>query len=265
MPRTVTSGRACGTRSRESTRTRLDTLFCRLRREEDCAAREELIKRFMPLARKLARRYARSSEPYEDLIQVASLALVKAVDRFDPDRGTSFQAFAIPTILGDLRRYFRDCAWSVHVPRGAQERALAIDHASDRLTNLNGRPPTVQEIASFIEASPEEILDGLYASQAYDTLSLDAPRGTGEEDGDATLVDALGAEDERYELIEADLAVASALHAVPDREREILRLRFVEEMTQSEIAARMGISQMQISRLLRRSLTQLRGLADAPR
>ena len=151
------------------------------------------------------------------------------------------------------------------MPRGAQERALAIEHASERLTNLNGRPPTVQEIASYVDASPEEILDGLYASQAYDTLSLDAPRSTGEEDSDATLADALGAEDERYELIEADMAVASALHAVPDREREILRLRFVEEMTQSEIAARMGISQMQISRLLRRSLTQLRGLADAPR
>ncbi len=263
MARAATSRRACDARSREVSRSRVDALFLRCRREGDCGAREELVKRFMPLARKLARRYARSSEPYEDLIQVASLALVKAIDRFDPDRGTGFQAFAIPTILGDLRRYFRDCAWSVHVPRGAQERALAIEEASDLLTNLHGRPPTIQEIAAHLEAKPEEVLDGLYASQAYDTLSLDAPRAAGDEDSDSTLADALGADDERYELIEDDLAVIDAVHSLADRERDILRLRFVEEMTQSEIAARMGISQMQISRLLRRSLSQLRELTGA--
>ncbi|TMK97569.1 MAG: SigB/SigF/SigG family RNA polymerase sigma factor [Actinobacteria bacterium] len=244
--------------SRDLRGPRQTRLMRRWRRDHDRAARDQLIEHFMPLARKLARRYARSSEPSEDLAQVASLALVRAVDRFDPERGSSFAAFAIPTILGDLRRYFRDCTWSVHVPRGEQERALAIERTNERLTNLEGHRPTVQEIAEYMELSIEEVLDGLQVAQSYSTLSLDAPSGALEEDDDCTVADTIGAEDERYELIEDDAAVSQAVQILPYRERRILELRFVDDMTQSEIAKQLNISQMQVSRVLRRSIDELR-------
>jgi RNA polymerase sigma-B factor len=255
----VTEGRGHAERSAY----RLRELFRRYRAQSDEAAREELVSRHLPLARSLARRYARSSEPYEDLVQVASLALLKAIERFDPERGIDFRAFAIPTILGELKRYFRDAAWSVHVPRSVQERALLVEGATERLTNDHGRPPTVNEVATDLGLSSEDVLDGLKAAQAYDTLSLDESPGTSALDGDEpTLGDTLGAEDERYELIESDLAVAEALRTLPERERRILYLRFVKEMTQTEIATRMGVSQMQISRLLQRSLAVLAELAE---
>lgn len=225
--------------------------------------REDLVTRYLPLARNLARRYARSSEPYEDLVQVASLALISAVDRFDPDRGVSFPSFAIPTILGALRRHFRDCTWSVHVPRTAQERALAVGEASEQLSALHGRAPTVNQLAAYLEMDIEDVLDGLHARQAYETESFDVPCRVGDRGGDITLGETLGAEDEHYELVEEDATVAQALKSLSDREREILRLRFYEEMTQSEIAKRVGVSQMQVSRLLRRSLGRLREIADA--
>jgi RNA polymerase sigma-B factor len=232
-------------------------LFRRCRRDNDLAAREAIVVRYLPLARRLARRYARSSEPFDDLVQVASLALVKAIDRFDPDRGNGFPAFAIPTIVGELRRYFRDCAWSVHVPRGAQERALTVQAASDRLTNGTGRAPSVHELAEYLEATPEEVMEGLSAVQAYDTVSLDTPcEASGSEA--CTIGDTFGEEDPRYELIEDDIVVTEAVHTLPDRERRIMRLRFCEGMTQSEIGALEGVSQMQISRLLRRSIDRLR-------
>ena len=238
-------------------------LFRRYRGQCDQAAREELVRRFLPLARSIARRYARSSEPYEDLVQVATLALLKAIERFDPERGIDFRAFAIPTILGELKRYFRDSAWAVHVPRSVQERALLVEGANERLTNIHGRPPTVREIASHLGVTNEDVLDGLKAARAYDTLSLDESPGAPTLEGDeTTLGETLGAEDERYELIDADLAVAGAVRSLPERERRILYLRFVKEMTQSEIATIMGVSQMQISRLLQRSLAQLAKIAD---
>jgi RNA polymerase sigma-B factor len=246
---------------RNGYRTRL--LFRRYREASDRAAREELVERYLPLARGLARRYARSSEPYEDLVQVASLALLKAIERFDPERRIDFRAFAIPTILGELKRYFRDSAWAIHVPRSVQERALLVEAANERLTNQEGRPPTVKEIAAYLDLRSEDVLDGLKAAQAYDALSLDESPGAPTMDGDeTTLGDTLGAEDERYELIESDAAVAGAVRSLPERERRILYLRFVSEMTQSEIAKRMGVSQMQISRLLQRSLAQLAAIAD---
>ncbi len=245
---------------------RMRVLFRRYRNHSDCHAREELVRRYLPLARNLARRYARSSEPYEDLVQVASLALLKAIERFDPERGVDFRAFAIPTILGELKRYFRDSAWAVHVPRSVQERALLVEDANERLTNTRGRPPSVREIAAHLELSSEEVLDGLKAAQAYDTLSLDeSPGGPSLEGDETTLGETLGAEDERYALIESDVAVTGALRTLPQRERHILYLRFVKELTQSEIATRMGVSQMQISRLLQRSLAQLCELADGTR
>jgi RNA polymerase sigma-B factor len=247
----------------------LESLFRRLHDGADEAAREaareELVTIYLPLARNLARRYARSSESYEDLTQVASLALVKAVDRFDPDRGSEFASFAVPTILGELKRYFRDSSWAIHVPRGVQERALAIEEAQERLTNRDGRSPSVAAIAEHLEMSVEEVLDGLQASQAYSTLSLDAPQGSRDDESDLTVAETIGSEDERYELIDADLSIAQVARTLPERERRILYLRFVKEMTQSEIAGLMGVSQMQISRLLRRSLARLRERSGSKR
>ncbi|HEY7952262.1 MAG TPA: SigB/SigF/SigG family RNA polymerase sigma factor [Solirubrobacteraceae bacterium] len=240
----------------------LQQLFVRWQRHSDQAAREELVRRFMPLTRSLARRYGRSSEPFEDLLQVASLGLLKALDRFEDERGHSFQSFAIPTILGEMRRYFRDCGWAVHVPRGAQERALKVRDAQEQLSGEHGRAPTVSQLAQYLELDGEEVLDALQATQAYETMSLDTPRPGAEEDA-MTYGETVGSEDERYELIELDATVSAALKHIPARERAILRMRFVEDLTQTEIAGCMGISQMQVSRLLRRTLEQLRVLTRA--
>jgi RNA polymerase sigma-B factor len=234
-------------------------LFQLWQQQADPGAREALVRRFMPLTRSLARRYDRSSEPFEDLMQVASVGLLKALDRFDPERGYSFPSFAVPTILGEMRRYFRDCGWSVHVPRGDQERALRLRDAQETLTNEKGHAPTVNQLAVYLELDTEQVIDGLQATQAYESLSLDAPR-PGAEDDAMTFGDSMGHEDERYELVELDATLVSVLKHLPARERAMLRMRFVEDLTQTEIAARVGISQMQVSRLLRRSLEQLRAL-----
>jgi RNA polymerase sigma-B factor len=237
----------------------LHRLFERWQQDRDEGAREALVQRFMPLARNLARRYDRSSEPFEDLLQVASVGLLKALNRFDPDRGCSFPSFAVPTILGEMRRYFRDCGWSVHMPRGDQERALKVREAQETLTAEHGRAPTVNRLSVYLELDQEQVIDALQAGQAYDTLSLDAPR-PGAEDDAMSYGDSIGEDDERYELVELDATVVAALKHIPARERAMLRMRFVEDLTQTEIAQRVGISQMQVSRLLRRSLDQLRAL-----
>jgi RNA polymerase sigma-B factor len=237
----------------------LDRLFVLWHQHGDQSARDTLVQRFMPLARSLARRYNRSSEPFEDLLQVASLGLLKALDRFDPQRGHTFASFAVPTILGEMRRYFRDCGWSVHVPRGDQERALKVRDAQETFAGERGRAPTVNQLAEYLELDTEQVINALQAVQAYESLSLDAPR-PGAEDCTITYGEALGQEDERYELVELDATVVAALEHIPARERLMLHMRFVEDLTQTEIAARIGISQMQVSRLLRRSLDQLRSL-----
>jgi RNA polymerase sigma-B factor len=234
-------------------------LFARWQRDGDGAAREVLLARFMPLARSLARRYDRSSEPYEDLLQVAALGLLKAMDRFDPSRGPSFASFAIPTILGEMRRYFRDSGWSLHVPRGDKERALKVRDAQEAFANEHGHAPTVNQLAQYLEMESEQVIDALLAIQAYESLSLDAPRPGADEEA-ITYGDSVGREDERYELIELDATVVAVLDQIPARERQILRMRFVDGLTQTQIAARVGVSQMQVSRLLRRSLDQLREL-----
>jgi RNA polymerase sigma-B factor len=237
-------------------------LFARWQRDGDANAREALVRQYMPLARGLARRYGRSSEPFEDLVQVASLGLLKALDRYDAELGYPFASFAVPTILGEMRRYFRDSGWAVHVPRGAQERALKVRDAQECLANEHGRSPTVHQIAVYLELDVEDVIDALQAVQAYDTLSLDAPRPSA--DGETIAYgETLGESDERFELVELDATLASVLGQIPERERAILRMRFLEDLTQTEIAERVGISQMQVSRLLRRSLEQLRSLADA--
>jgi RNA polymerase sigma-B factor len=241
----------------------LPRLFARWQSRKDERAREELVRRFVPLARSLARRYGRSSEPFEDLLQVASLGLLKAIDRYDATLGHPFQSYAVPTILGEMRRYFRDSGWAIHVPRGAQERALKVRDAQERISNETGRAPTVNQLAEYLEIDAEEIIDALQAIRAYETVSLDAPRGVGEDDV-VPYGDTIGHEDERYELVELDATVSKALQHLPARDRLVLQLRFVEDLTQTEIAERIGISQMQVSRLLRRSLEQLRALTDAP-
>jgi len=228
----------------------------------DARARDELITRFLPLARQLALRYYHGREPLEDLVQVASLGLVKAVDRFEVRRTTAFASYAVPVILGELRRYFRDNGWALHLPRGLQETVLAVDRAAARLQLERGRAPTPAQIADELELSLEEVLEAMEAAQATDTVSLDAPRPTADGERDP-LVDAIGSEDGRLELIEYRQAIAGALHALPAREREILRLRFEEDRTQSEIAEVLGVSQMQISRLLRRTVERLRTVAEA--
>jgi len=219
----------------------------------DARAREALVGEFTPLAMSLARRYARSSEPIEDLAQVALLGLVKAIDRFDPGRGVKFATYAIPTILGELRRYFRDCGWAVRVPRRVQERALAIREAERQLTRESGRPPTVNRIAEFLELDIEEVLDGLQAMNAYSASSLEAPVDEG--DAYATSV---GREDDNYARVERRMLLSRGLRTLSDRDVEILRMRFAEELSQSQIGARLGISQMQVSRLLRRIFEQMR-------
>lgn len=235
-------------------------LFARWQRHGDAAAREELVVRFSSLARSLARRYRNTSEPYEDLYQVAQLGLVKAIDGYDPDRGPSFTAYAVPTILGELRRHFRNASWAVHVPRATQERALAVRDAERALADEHGHSPTVSELAQFMELSLEEVLDGAQALRAMGSLSLDAPRGSDAGDDESSYVDMLGSEDARYELVELDADLAGALRLLQPRQREILRLRFFEELSQSQIAERIGVSQMQVSRLLAKCLAELREL-----
>ncbi len=254
MPVTPMSSAAFGTSSSPE-------LFERFRRSNDRRARDELVERVLPLARKLARRYVPSSEPYEDLVQVASLGLVKAVERFDPDRGFAFTSFAVPTIVGELKRYFRDAGWTLHVDRGAQERARKITDAQQQISARTGRPPTVDELAQFLEMSVEEVLDGLQTAEAYDAISLDAPLA-GDEDGTSTRLDAIGDADQRLELVDEQATIFAAARHLPRRERQILYLRFGEDLTQTEIAERVGVSQMQVSRLLRRSLQRLRDLTD---
>jgi RNA polymerase sigma-B factor len=237
-------------------------LFRRWRKQGDRRARELLIERLLPLARKLAHRYRGAHEPYEDLVQVASLGLLKAVDRFEPDRGTAFSSFAVPTILGELKRYFRDLGWSVHVPRGAQERALKVEETEQKLTTLRGRPPTVPELAEYLELSIEEVLDALETAGAHHAVSLDAPHS--DEDGESTtLAASFGQCDERYELIEDGLTISIVARQLPMNEREVLELRFVEDLTQTQIAERIGVSQMQVSRILRHALSRMSELVHA--
>jgi RNA polymerase sigma-B factor len=233
----------------------------RWQRDGDRRARDELVSRFLPLARKLARRYAGAREPFDDLLQVASLGLVKAVDRFDAERGTAFSSFAVPTILGELKRYFRDLGWSVHVPRGAQEMALKVEEARQQLTSRTGRSPTVNELAEYLELSIEDILEGLETGAAHHAVSLDTPRE--DADGESgTLADSFGREDECFDVVDATVSIAAAARSLSARERHVLALRFVEDRTQTEIAERVGVSQMQVSRILRRAVARLEDLTQ---
>jgi RNA polymerase sigma-B factor len=236
-------------------------LLYRYHRHGDVAARDELVSRFLPLARQLARRYQRGSEPLDDLVQVASIGLVKAIDRFDPDRGTAFSSYAVPTILGELKRYFRDTGWALHVPRGMQERVIQLNAAIARLSRQLGRSPTTAELAETLKATPEEILEAMQAATAYDAMSLDGPRSAEESDSD-THLEAVGATDDGFDLVELRASIAPTLRALSERDRLVLHMRLVDDMTQSEIASRIGVSQMHVSRLIRRALERLQTVAS---
>jgi len=236
-------------------------LLMRWQREHDQAARDELVARLMPLARRMARRYRRAEEPLDDLVQVAVLGLVKAIDRFDPERETAFSSYAVPTMLGELKRHFRDHGWAVHVPRGMQERVMAVDGAVRELSGTLGRSPSAVEVAAMLEVGEEDVLEAMEASTAYEAVSLESYRFGDQGDGE-TYADSVGTEDGRFELVEYEATIAPVLRALPARDRVVLHLRFVEDLTQAEIADRVGVSQMHVSRLIRRALDRLRAVAE---
>jgi len=244
-------------------RTREDRrLLERYHASGDPAAREALVQRFLPLARQLARRYQRGSEPLDDLVQVASLGLLKAIDRFEPTRSTAFSSFAVPTILGELKRHFRDRGWSVRVPRDLQELAVRVERVSDDMARGLGRAPTPDEMAAHMSVTVEQVLEAREAAGAYRAISLDRPNEDDEE-GDG-MADRMGVEDPGFGLAEDAATVERLMSVLSDREREVLRLRFEEDLTQSDIGARVGVSQMHVSRLIRQAVARLRQEAEGP-
>ena len=225
-------------------------LLVRYHHHGDLDARERLVERFLPLARDLALRY------------VASLGLIKAIDRFEPGRGTKFTSYAAPTILGELKRHFRDKGWSLHVPRNLQERTLAVSRETEALSKQLGRSPKVREVAAGLGCTVEQVLEAQEAAASYEAASLDAPASR-DDDESATLVDLLGAEDSAYHLVEERDAIARTWKALPEVERRVLELRFMRDLTQREIGEQIGYSQMHVSRLLRRALNRLEAAAAA--
>jgi RNA polymerase sigma-B factor len=225
----------------------------------DEAARDELVQRTLPLVRTLARRYANKGESLDDLEQVAALGLVKAIERFDLDREVRFTTFAVPTIAGEIKRHFRDRGWMIRVPRDVQELSARVSVTRERLTRELGRSPTVAELASASHAGIEQILEAMAAGDAYRALSLDEPLGDG-----LDALDSIGGDDDGFERVEQRYMLRSGLTHLPPREREILHLRFYEGLTQREIAERVGVSQMHVSRLIRRSIDALRERLTEP-
>jgi RNA polymerase sigma-B factor len=251
------------TRRCDAGRLRADrALFERYLERRDPGDREVLVERFLPLARALARRYQRTGEPFDDLFQVACLGLVKAIDRFDLNRDVAFSSYAVPTILGEIRRYLRDRTWSLRVPRGLQELTLRVDKTVVELSGDLQRQPTVAEIAHAAAATEEQVLDALQAAGAYRATSLQTPRG-GEDGAGDTLGDTLASTEPGFGLAEDRATLAQLLRTVTSREREVLRLRFEENLTQRQIGQRIGVSQMQTSRIIRHSIARLRTAARA--
>ncbi len=235
-------------------------LFARYLDERDPTDRELLIERFLPLARQLARRYQRPDEPFDDLFQVACLGLINAIERFDLERGVAFSSYAVPTILGEIKRYFRDRTWSVRVPRELQDLALKVDRAVTELTGRLHREPTLTELVAKVGASEEGILEALEAFGAHKAASLDEPWHS-DDDGDDTLGDRLGIEENGFARAEDRATIALMMRAITAREREVLRLRFTQDLTQVEIGEHVGLSQMQVSRIIRQAIARLRSYA----
>jgi RNA polymerase sigma-B factor len=234
-------------------------MFAELRANPTPALREQLIELHLPLARSVANRYRHTPQPFDDLLQVASVALVKAVDRFEPDRGLAFSSFAVPTMIGEIKRHFRDTAWALHVPRALKERILLVERCERDLSARLGRAPTVEDLAEAAGLSVEAVLDALEARSAHDTESIDAAL---DDDEPGPRGEALGADDARLELVEVRSALSSAMDNLADRDRRIIELRFVGGLTQTQIAEQVGVSQMQVSRLLRSALAELRDTVD---
>ena len=235
----------------------LDELFERAK--DDPAARDEAVQHFSSLAAYLARRFSGRGEPVEDLVQVANLGLVKAVDRFDPRRGVQFSTYATATILGELKRHFRDRTWSIRVPRSLQESGMAVNRAVTDLHQELARSPTIAEIARRTGLAEESVLEAMEALQAYSTVSLDAPA-----DDDRTRLERVGEPDVAIDLLDSWTSLAPHVRDLPPRERQLLYLRFFQDKTQAEIAAELGISQMHVSRLLSATLQQLRTKVQQP-
>ncbi len=267
--------RARRSRWTERDREREKVLFGQLRTlpQDDSArmaARDELVTMHLPLVEHLARRFRERGELHDDLVQVGTIGMIKAVDRFDTERGVEFSTFATPTIVGEIKRHFRDHGWAIRVPRRLQELRIQISRATAELSQRTGRSPTVREIAQYLEVDEEDVLEGIESAQAYSTLSLDnAGSGGGGRGGDGeqgegfSIADSLGDYDEALEEVDNRESLKPLLAALSERERQIIMLRFFKNMTQTEIAKEIGISQMHVSRTLEKALSQLRdGLAD---
>jgi RNA polymerase sigma-B factor len=239
--------------TRRAAERELLTLYCQT---GDLAARRELVERFLPFARDLALRYSYTDEPVDDLVQVGCIGLLKAIDRYEPERGTRFMSYAAPTILGELKRHFRDKGWAMHVPRDLQERALKAVRESERLAKQLGRSPSVREVAAAVGCSSEELLEAYEAASSYETASLDAP-ATRSDSESIAIIDLVGADDHGFEAVAEAELLTEAWRELPPQEQRVLQLRFVHDMTQREIGDVIGYSQMHVSRLLRRALGHL--------
>ena len=238
-------------------------LFDRYVDDRDPTDRDAVVERFLPLARQLAARYQRPEEPFDDVYQVACFGLVKAVDRFDVERGVAFSSYAVPTITGEIKRHFRDRAWSVRVPRDLQDLALRVEKVIGELTRDLGRQPSVDDVAAITDSEPEDVLEAMQASSAYRATSLDTPRAGGDDEPGATLGDTVGVIEEGYGRAEQRALLDELMRCLTAREREVVSLRFGQDLTQAAIGERVGVSQMQVSRVLRQALTKLRALAQA--
>ena len=236
-------------------------LFERYVDRHDPVDRELLVERFMPLARSLAGRYLRHGEALDDIFQVACLGLVKAIDGFDVERGRAFSSYAVPTIVGEIKRYYRDRTWTVHVPRDLQELTLAVDRTIATLERDLARKPTVDEIAQRMNVSDEDVLEALQARHAHRAGSLDAPRREDDDRADATVGDTIGVSEDGFEQAEQRVLLRSLMTGLTPRDRMVLRLRFERDLTQQEIGEHVGLSQMQVSRILRRCIARLRECA----
>jgi RNA polymerase sigma-B factor len=244
-----------------STRDRSRALFAQLNAPHSSTidrtrARGELVELHLPLVEHCARRFLNRGEPFEDLVQVGTIGLIKAVDRFDDERGVEFSTYATPTILGEIKRHFRDKGWAIRVPRRLQELRMSIASATSALSQTLGRSPTPAEVAQRLGIGVEEVMEGLESANAYSTLSLDA--GDGGDDGLGSMLDTMGSTDEALDHVEIRESIRPLIEALPAREKQILLLRFFRQMTQSQIAEEVGISQMHVSRLLTRTLAELR-------
>ena len=233
-------------------------LLRRYHEEGDLAAREQLIEQYMSLVRSLARRYSYRGEQLEDLVQIGAIGLIKAIDRFDLDRGVELTTYATPNIIGEIKRHFRDKGWSVRVPRGLQELNVQLSRLVESLTVQLGRSPTIPELAKAAGVEEESVLEALESGRAYSSLSLSVGSGGGEGDEDLDPMESIGTEEHEFEVSEDRAVLAPGFRVLDDRERKILQLRFFDGLTQSQIAQQVGISQMHVSRLIRRSLEKIR-------